>query len=117
MTDSMQETGGALDELVDYVFSKPPQAYKAVQLQLSDDSDVADGGTLQMLMSAITGKGAEKLFGVKSCSELSKGQADKLQEYLHSMGFKMVAKCGDTGDDPWSTTKDFKEVVISYAFV
>lgn len=103
-----------LDDLVDSVFSKPPQKAKTIQLQLHDDSDDADGGTLQLLMSAITGKGAEKLYGIKSCSDLTKKQHDTLQEYLMSMGFKVDIRCTKTGQNPWDTDDYVENVNIKY---
>lgn len=106
-----------LDELVNDVFSKPPQKAKSIQLQLDDDSDDADAGTLQMLMSAITGKGAEKLYNATSCRDLTEKQYHTLQEYLRSMGFEMRVRCTATGLDPWKTDKYVENVKIDYVLL
>ena len=106
-----------LDELINTVFSQPPQPPKSIQLQLSDDSDSADGSTLQLIFSAITGKGAEKLFGIQQCNELTKKQYDTLQEYLNSMGFKMDIRCSKTNQNPWDTDDYIENVMITYSFI
>ena len=106
-----------LDDLICTVFSKPPQDPKTIQLQLSDDSDNADVSTLQLIAGAIAGKGAEKLYGVQQCNELTKEQFETLQKYLMSMGFRMDIRCAKTGQNPWETGDYIENVMIKYAFV
>lgn len=66
-------------------------------------------------MGAIAGKGAAKLYGVRSCQELTKKQMQNLQEYLQSMGFKMVIRCNKTGKDLYrDDVQECSAVTISY---
>ena len=107
-----------LQRLVDHVFTGEPKPEMSVQLQLSDDSDITDATDLQKLLATITYVGANKLFNVEKCEDLTQEQYCMLQLYLRSMGYEMVAKCmrdgqGETEQNPWAT-EDFQDVKVSY---
>ncbi len=113
-----------LQRLVEHVFTGEPKPEQSVQLQLSDDSDITDDSDLQKVLATITYVGANKLFGVEKCEDLTQEQQCLLQLYLRSMGYEMVAKCmfpdanqrdgrGETDQNPW-VTEDFQDVKISY---
>lgn len=107
-----------LQALVDHVFGGEPKPTNSVQLQVGDDSDVYDPADLQKLLATITYLGANRLYGVEKCEDLTTGQYCVLQSYLRSMGFEMRAECvqdGATGGrNPWMTDGDFEDVRVTY---
>ena len=73
-----------LDELVQLVFSKPPQAPKTIQLQL--DEDAADTSIIPEVFAEIAMRGARRLFSLTDVIEITEQQTKTLDQYMRSMG-------------------------------
>ncbi len=96
-------------ELVEYIFSKPPQDENTICLNLSDDSQdqflnspEQTDAILEFYVD-IAIEGCKILFGENILiTSLSEDQFNLLQKYMRSMGHKLVVKANDGNDTPWN---------------
>ena len=105
-TELENATPMELEDIVKYVFSKPPTAPKSNMLfatpetadQFDDDVDAA---TLEIYVDVAV-IGAKILWGENTnVSRLSKEQFLTLQQYMKSFGVRLVILAGEEGLDPW----------------
>jgi len=96
-----------LNEIADFVFSKPPGEPKSIMLELTAESsdqfgnDEQDQAVLE-IFTEIAVLGCKKLWGEEiSFMNMSKDNFDLLQKYMNSMGVKLIIRCNDDSADPW----------------
>ena len=93
------DTEDNLDELVEMVFSKPPQTPKSIQLQLDDGN--ADESVIPEIFAHIASRGAKRLYRVTNIMHLNEDQANTLEKYMQSMGVTMIVTCNFSDESPF----------------
>ena len=68
------DTEDNLDELVEMVFSKPPQTPKSIQLQLDEGN--ADESVIPETFAHIASRGAKRLFRVTNIMQSDRGSSE-----------------------------------------
>jgi len=109
-----------IDEIVRYVFSRPPGGKNTVSLQLTPESrdDLKDDEQESVILEIyiqIAVKGCKILYG-EDCkiTNLNRDQFSKIQQYMNSMGVKLVVKCNDDLADPWDLADAEGPTAIKY---
>jgi hypothetical protein len=106
-----------LHEIVDYIFTKPPQDPKTIQLSLTSESadqfsTPEDRETMALeIFSTIAFMGCQKILGIEdqfsptSLLQMSRDHRDLLQKYMNSMGVALNITCNEAGLDPWEVAE------------
>lgn len=112
------DTEDNLDELVEMVFSKPPQTPKSIQLQLDDGN--TDESVIPEIFAHIASRGAKRLFRVTNIMHLTEDQANTLGKYMQSMGVTMIVSCNFSGESPFDVVGrngDVHSVQVSFRWL
>ena len=96
-----------LKDVAEAIFRKPPGPERSVELGLTEESadqfinDPSASPEFEVFTD-LARLGVGILWGkdAKLC-QLTREQFDLLQQYMRSMGVKLVIRCNDEGCDPW----------------
>lgn len=102
-----------LDEIAQYVFTKPPGEPKTIDLRLTEESTRSGDahGTIIQMFTDIALIGCSILWGESvNITNLTREQFHLLQKYMNSMGVSLVIKCNEDSADPWETVESGGEI-------
>lgn len=97
-----------LPYIADAIFSRPPQPPHTIRLGLAENSDPVDPDVdIEFeIISNLAVLGIKKLWGDLHFTQLDQRQFERLQEYIASVGYKLVVTCNDTNKSPWELVED-----------
>lgn len=115
------QNANTIDDLVEVIFSKPPQPAKSLQFQLSGDSaDSADPRKLQDICHYIAAKGIMMLYKISNVLEIDRSQANTIIKYMASIGVDMHITCNLTDSSPYDMLdreEEVKSIQLKYTFL
>jgi hypothetical protein len=108
-----------LNELAEYIFSRPPQMPNAIQLQMDDSTyDLANvngiDNTIFEILCVLTMKGIRKLYGDIKIIDLSREQFEVISEYVKSYGYILRVYVNNTFMSPWEYVEPIYQYRISF---
>jgi hypothetical protein len=95
------EAEGGPEEIAMKIFTKPPKAKCSIQLHLEEETAMMAQQSdaeefIFNILSIITFKGVEILFGHKDIFRLTEENIDLLQSYVNSYGYRITREYMDS---------------------
>lgn len=112
MNDSSLQEDFSIQQVAKLLFSKPPQEKKSIVINFAPDSDVfsPDDSPEQMFFTDLALLGINMLWKHENIMQMTKQEFNVLQQYMESVGVRLIVTCNDNKDNPWETVEKNENV-------